>query len=1040
MKRLKTLLSFLTIICCLAGSIAPAYAAGGETGVPTAVFTNAPRNSPDLYVTKEVESVADGYTAPSEDIFRFVLTDENDVPIQNQKYCIIDQDARVIYEYTGSYVTIGKEEVWNKKSRVDYTTGTTGIFTLRAGQTAWFQDFGVKRQYKVKEYDTYLSPQRGTDGSLKRDSEHAFCDEKGNFVRAIYQTEEKTFEAGGYSYQSPANGATPAAEVLTTGSTVKFANRYLPEGVGKKPVLKVRKQIDFLDGYTIPDTPDFWFSVELKGAPYANEVFTIEGAAAGEPTEGKTDAAGRFSLRGGQTAVFSDIPAGVDYNVCEILKEKTVNAKTGEETSEKEPPKEMPKGWWAIGETEKYGTTGNSLVEVNFKNTNVSFAVSKTLTTGEKPEVEFTFKLTDALGDAMGGKTFLRYLTTKKPVYQTDEETAVPDTSGEETEEPADTQSDDPASADTVDGTKPADSAAGEDADVQDTDTEGSDAKDEVFRAEGKVIETGVTKDDGTFTLKPGEVAIFVGMKPGTQYRVKELARDGYTQVQPSPADEDSIQGLYTVSDRESAQLIQYVNQPTAQAGRLTVTKTVKSDAQDTRTDDEFHFVLYRRLKTKEEVEKAFGQVDAGTNPTNILTVIDSRTDSKYVAVKSEGNTTGSTEDNYKYCPAGSNDYYTIYAAVENAIYAIPTGLENPNFATGPKSENGKQVLQPGEFILKAEQTAVFDKLKSDQEYLVRECAMTSEYTEQQDTDAYVSVPHGVKITETDGTSAIDTDAKAQYAQLGSDGAALLFTNQYTPKPFDLYLHKTDGSEVNPLAGAEFMLYLTQNKDYPVISKSKETTAPENPEGGDANTNPETSEPLPASSDSQGETAAANQAVTDQAQEVSEGNTADQATPSVQEIQMTPSDGITSTDGNLVIRNLRTGTYWLYELKAPSGYCILKEPIKLEITRTATTDGTDGDLQVLLNGRSLEDSQKYNNMVGNATTIIKAGADLPGGDSSSEPTKTENDTLYLVVKNTDLYELPNSGGSGIYWYTISGTLLMLAAVLILYRTNRQRRC
>ena len=55
-------------------------------------------------------------------------------------------------------------------------------------------------------------------------------------------------------------------------------------------------------------------------------------------------------------------------------------------------------------------------------------------------------------------------------------------------------------------------------------------------------------------------------------------------------------------------------------------------------------------------------------------------------------------------------------------------------------------------------------------------------------------------------------------------------------------------------------------------------------------------------------------------------------------------------------------------------------------------------------------------------------------------TEGTNDRLNLTVKNTDLYELPNSGGIGIYWYTIIGTLLMLAAVLILYKNNRQRRC
>ena len=51
-----------------------------------------------------------------------------------------------------------------------------------------------------------------------------------------------------------------------------------------------------------------------------------------------------------------------------------------------------------------------------------------------------------------------------------------------------------------------------------------------------------------------------------------------------------------------------------------------------------------------------------------------------------------------------------------------------------------------------------------------------------------------------------------------------------------------------------------------------------------------------------------------------------------------------------------------------------------------------------------------------------------------------NTEVSLSIRNTELYELPNSGGIGIYWYSIGGTMLMLAAALILYISKRQRRC
>ena len=41
--------------------------------------------------------------------------------------------------------------------------------------------------------------------------------------------------------------------------------------------------------------------------------------------------------------------------------------------------------------------------------------------------------------------------------------------------------------------------------------------------------------------------------------------------------------------------------------------------------------------------------------------------------------------------------------------------------------------------------------------------------------------------------------------------------------------------------------------------------------------------------------------------------------------------------------------------------------------------------------------------------------------------------IVLKIKNIELYELPSTGGIGTYWYTIGGTLLMMAAALILYK-------
>ena len=49
---------------------------------------------------------------------------------------------------------------------------------------------------------------------------------------------------------------------------------------------------------------------------------------------------------------------------------------------------------------------------------------------------------------------------------------------------------------------------------------------------------------------------------------------------------------------------------------------------------------------------------------------------------------------------------------------------------------------------------------------------------------------------------------------------------------------------------------------------------------------------------------------------------------------------------------------------------------------------------------------------------------------------TATNGVVIELSNKQLYELPETGGTGIFWYTIGGMLLMMAAALILYK----RKC
>lgn len=112
---------------------------------------------------------------------------------------------------------------------------------------------------------------------------------------------------------------------------------------------------------------------------------------------------------------------------------------------------------------------------------------------------------------------------------------------------------------------------------------------------------------------------------------------------------------------------------------------------------------------------------------------------------------------------------------------------------------------------------------------------------------------------------------------------------------------------------------------------------------------------------------------------------------------------VTWTPSNGYDLNSLDGDYTLTETKAPSGYQILQTSWNLTFSNGLLTSAT-GD--------------------GNYDIYISKQSDAENG-------------VVVTVKNALLYELPETGGNGIYWYTIGGVLLMMAGTLILYRNKRK---
>ena len=106
---------------------------------------------------------------------------------------------------------------------------------------------------------------------------------------------------------------------------------------------------------------------------------------------------------------------------------------------------------------------------------------------------------------------------------------------------------------------------------------------------------------------------------------------------------------------------------------------------------------------------------------------------------------------------------------------------------------------------------------------------------------------------------------------------------------------------------------------------------------------------------------------------------------------------ISGEDGLVLEGDITYGTYILTEVKAPSGYTKLADPI----TVTVNDDG------------------------------------ITVSENTNVKIEKQNNTYIITVANNLLYELPHTGGPGIFLYMIGGMLLMGGAAWILYKNKRR---
>lgn len=129
--------------------------------------------------------------------------------------------------------------------------------------------------------------------------------------------------------------------------------------------------------------------------------------------------------------------------------------------------------------------------------------------------------------------------------------------------------------------------------------------------------------------------------------------------------------------------------------------------------------------------------------------------------------------------------------------------------------------------------------------------------------------------------------------------------------------------------------------------------------------------------------------------------------------------GDDSVDGSLKFEGLDAGTYSLVETKAPDGYSLNNTPVPVVIDAEYLEDGRLDSYTITIGG---EEIATYKGNYTNDTLVVE---------------KVDLGDPYGIL-NTQLSELPSTGGIGTYIFTIGGIILMGAAAGF-YFLSRKRK-
>lgn len=144
----------------------------------------------------------------------------------------------------------------------------------------------------------------------------------------------------------------------------------------------------------------------------------------------------------------------------------------------------------------------------------------------------------------------------------------------------------------------------------------------------------------------------------------------------------------------------------------------------------------------------------------------------------------------------------------------------------------------------------------------------------------------------------------------------------------------------------------------------------------------------------------------------------------------------TTDDGRMNFKGLDAGEYTLVETKAPEGYTINTQEIPVVITAEYNDDGTLKNYNITVNGTNSStynatydksDASTAKDVVTNIT-VTEEIETKPGYDTSDA----------FIFWNTELSELPSTGGIGTTIFTIGGCIIMIIAAGLFFASRRKK--